>query len=520
MSDFFADEKQKVRKLASEKWLCGIPFLSMLLLALAIVFDSHNRCIIAGSLWSYCVGVICFFVAMITLQISWLLLTTKKEYLRKYDGKKDKYVYLPCFFGQLFLIAGFFFLNANTVVQVFENGQWEHIFKALLPFFVITPFSYFLGYSGRTNYDYSESVRATVVYLIYCLIHLLLYIGDSLLSGFHWTSIFELLAVVLYFIAYGFFFSNVTIDSEEVAPAKKPQDIQLEYLRRIDERTSSIDEKVDEIAKGIQELALDIMKRKEEFATNSSGTVALTEEQLESMRASFVNETAETVIKAVYKESASVDYEEALLKGMFGPHWAKLDEYTKKALVSAKVFFKNCSGLMYSGLDHSGIIVSASSALENELKRRIFKGFQVFLNEKYGAPLCGKWPEIMTHKNNSGRLIPSNAFTLGSLKHILNLSGQSKSDLQEYLCSILSDKYKHLGISAFTDGGKDCESFKTRCENVRITYRNAAAHTEPVNRAQAEACCNDIIGPSEASEKIGQVQGLLYDLVQMTDKFQ
>lgn len=519
MSDFFADEKRKLQKLASARWLCSIPCLSILLLVLAIVFDSHNRIMVAGSLWAYCTGVLCFFVAMLTLFVSWYLLISKQEYLREYKGKKDKYVYLPSFFGHLFLIAGYFFLNANTFSQVFENGQWEHIFKALIPFLVIMPFAYFLGYSLRTNYDYSGSVRGTIVYLIYSLIHLLLYVGDAFISGYRWTSVFEVSALLLYFTAYGFFFSNVTIDFAEKNLTQKPQDVQLEYLRRIDERTSSIDLKVDEISQGINALTSNILKRKEEFANDCFRIGSLTEEQLEIMRADFVNDIAGSVIDTVYKESASVDYEESLLKGMFGSHWKMLDEYTKKALISAKVFFKNCSGMAYAGLDHSGIIVSASSALENELKRRIFLGFQQFLQKKYGAPSCGKWPEIMTYRDSNGKIIPNNSFSLGTFKHILKLNGRGETDLQEYISSILSNRYRGLGLSAFTDKGNGYESFKTRCENVRLTYRNAAAHTEPVNRAQAEACCNDIIGPSEASEKIGQVQGLLYDLVQMTENF-
>lgn len=76
-----------------------------------------------------------------------------------------------------------------------------------------------------------------------------------------------------------------------------------------------------------------------------------------------------------------------------------------------------------------------------------------------------------------------------------------------------------MGISAFTAHESYKDSFVDRCEKIRISYRNVAAHTGLVDRSKAEACCNDIIGPNEASEKIGQVQGLLYDLVQMTENF-
>ena len=65
-------------------------------------------------------------------------------------------------------------------------------------------------------------------------------------------------------------------------------------------------------------------------------------------------------------------------------------------------------------------------------------------------------------------------------------------------------------------GGK---SFIQKCESVRTTYRNPAAHTEAVSLADAERCYADIIDPRSAAREIGQIQGLLLELLQKTDRF-
>lgn len=245
----------------------------------------------------------------------------------------------------------------------------------------------------------------------------------------------------------------------------------------------------------------------------------LDKEQLEQIQARFIEGTAEKIVTSLQEKSVSVEREEAFLKGMFGDYWEELDGYTRKSLLSARVLFENCKGPEFSSLDHSGVVISATSALENEIKRRIFTGYQMFLKKELGLPSKGGWPELMVFHNKNGDVVENKNLTLGSLPYLFDCSDEDKQLFLKYLKKILSEKYVDSGMSAFLQKERNKESFVMRCEKVRKSYRNIAAHTGLVERAKAEACCNDIIGPNEASKKIGQVQGLLYDLVQMTENF-
>lgn len=297
----------------------------------------------------------------------------------------------------------------------------------------------------------------------------------------------------------------------------------LKYIKETYDKITAIDNKVDEINDSLKEIenwiksiSTVIEEQKSEQLQSAAGMSA---EQFESICSEFINETAQKIAEIACKDTASVDYEEAQLQGMFGEHWLSLNAYTRKSLTSAKVFIANCNRTSYSVLDYSGIIVSATSAFENELKRRFFTGYQKFLTTNYGSPADGNWPESMVFYNKQGKAIKNNNFTLGSLPYIFDCAGDDADKLNEYMNIILDDVHKSQGINALTSKDSTGKSFIDKCDDVRFNYRNAAAHTEPVSRAKAEACCNDIIGSNDAAKKIGQVQGLLLELVNLTSNY-
>lgn len=271
---------------------------------------------------------------------------------------------------------------------------------------------------------------------------------------------------------------------------------------------------------GLLHTIIDYVSEQKKNLPSESSLRFLDETQVEQMQSRFIEETATKIIDSLQEKSVSVEKEEALLKGMFGEHWLKLDVYTRKSLLSARVLFNQCKGPEFASLDHSGVVVSATSALENELKRRLFTGFQTFMKNKLGTENYAEWPELLVFRSKKGDLLLNKSFPLGSLPYLFEGSDKDKKYLSEYLSSILSEQYADKGLLAFTTIKTGGDTFLNKCEKIRISFRNAAAHTGLVDRTKAEACCNAIIGPNEASEKIGQVQGLLYDLVQMTENYQ
>lgn len=250
----------------------------------------------------------------------------------------------------------------------------------------------------------------------------------------------------------------------------------------------------------------------------------------------FVDSVAEKMSNALYRSgNASVDQEEGILKGFFGSYWDSLDEYTRKALVSARVFLVNSNSISYGSLDYSGVCISTCSALEQELKLRFFDGYKKYLKTRFYIDYS-KWPKSMKYHKKDGPYTENKVFTIGNLPYIFGskkrdeetgkryydsssdrkVTPEEKSLLNEYIKTILYDPSKDLQV--FLDGSDTGTSFLDRCEDVRCAYRNAAAHTEHLSRETAAECCDEIIGVSgdTAATTIGQVQGLLYELVKLT----
>ena len=296
----------------------------------------------------------------------------------------------------------------------------------------------------------------------------------------------------------------------------------VSVLGKIQTNTDAIPKIIDQQKETIELMRsiIDSVSEQKKNLPNESSLYFLDETQVEQIQSRFIEETATKIIDSLQEKSVSVEKEEALLKGMFGEHWFKLDVYTRKSLLSARVLFNQCRGPEFASLDHSGVVVSATSALENELKCRLFTGFQTFMKNKLGTSNYAEWPELLVFRNKKGDVLLNKSFPLGSLPYLFEGSDKDKEYLSEYLNSILSEQYVDKGLLAFTAIKTGGDTFVNKCEKIRVSFRNAAAHTGLVDRTKAEACCNAIIGHNEASEKIGQVQGLLYDLAQMTENYQ
>lgn len=300
--------------------------------------------------------------------------------------------------------------------------------------------------------------------------------------------------------------------NNQIRELKKDSEYVKKTIDDINERTSKIEHNLTEWMASVSDLVTQRKARLSEY--NDIDPVTL-----ESIRSEFINNVASEIANIACKDATSVDYEEAQLKGMFGDSWYLLDEYTRRSLISAKVFASNCRKSSYKTLDYSGIIISATSALENELKLRFFIGYQDYLYKKVGKPSADKWPQSMLFTKRNGQIVKNTVFTMGSLSYIFDCIDADKESLQNYLQMILSSEYKDKGMSVFLTRNPNGKSFIDRCEDVRNNYRNAAAHTEPVSIEKAEACCVDVIGQQAVSNQIGKVQGLLFDLVRITKNY-
>ena len=290
-----------------------------------------------------------------------------------------------------------------------------------------------------------------------------------------------------------------------------------------------IKRQLEEIKNSVSNL---VSQRKAGFVIQSDWTP----EYLEQQRSTFVNNVAEEIAKIAYNSTSTVNAEENKLKNIFGEYWDSLDAFTRKALVSARVFLANSESIALGGLDYSGVCISACSALEQELKLRFFIGYKEYLKGKFRNDYS-KWPSSMRYTRKNGSLTENTTFTIGNMPAIfgskqrneetgkrfdnknMSVTPEEKALLNEYLKTIMNDK--GMDIQAFFKTASTGLSFLDRCEDVRCVYRNTAAHTESLSIETATECCRDVIGVSgsTASKTVGQVQGLIYDLVRLTSYY-
>lgn len=304
----------------------------------------------------------------------------------------------------------------------------------------------------------------------------------------------------------------------------------VEVVKKVAEDTKNAVERIEQqLTEMINSISNLVSQRKAEFVTQSD----CAPEILEQQRSMFVNSVAEEIAKITCNSSSTVNAEENKLKNIFGEYWNRLDGFTRKALVSARVFLANSDSIALGGLDYSGVCISACSALEQELKLRFFVGYKEYLKGKFRNDYS-KWPSSMRYTRSNGSLTENTTFTIGSMPAIfgskqrneetgkrfdnkkMSVSPEEKALLNEYLKTIMNDK--GMDIQAFFKTDSTGLSLLDRCENVRCVYRNTAAHTESLSIETATECCRDVIGVSgsAASKTVGQVQGLIYDLVRLT----
>ena len=329
-------------------------------------------------------------------------------------------------------------------------------------------------------------------------------------------------------------FSAITsCTCEVVANENEQYSKMLEHISDISTKLSRIDQNVietNERTKKMEILLNSILEIQKTISSEKSklGCLKVGEDDEEYMK--FFDSIAQRMNKALYQSgNACVDAEEATLKGLYGKYWDRLDEFTKKALVSARVFLANCGSTSYGGLDYSGVCISTCSALEQELKLRFFTGYKAYLRQKFQSDYS-KWPKSMKYEERT----ENNTFSIGKLPAIFGSKQRnektgerqynSKMGVSDYERNLLNDYIKTIvdvegkDIEAFFERDSFGLSILDRCEDVRCMYRNAAAHTEALSIETAKECCRDVIGVSrvDAAQKVGQVQGLIYDLVRLT----
>lgn len=186
--------------------------------------------------------------------------------------------------------------------------------------------------------------------------------------------------------------------------------------------------------------------------------------------------------------------EKELKKDLSSTLWKKLQDKSKKYLVSAKLTFDAMRGMPdYLRMDYSGVCILLSKVVETELGRYCFEKYKEFIKIVIGLDYR-RWPESLTFGSTFKK--ENVIFHLGDIPSItgvkdLNFYGKDK-DFKTFVDYAGQKMMKPQIVNT-----KLCEFVKKLADDVEyITrkYRNPAAHRNEKSMGEAQACWDFIVG--------------------------
>ena len=230
------------------------------------------------------------------------------------------------------------------------------------------------------------------------------------------------------------------------------------------------------------------------------------ETEKEKILSVFTDELIDRINKDIKVHCAEKDleYEENQLKVLFEDAYDKMEDSTKKFILTSKTLYRNQESLG-DLVDYSGVCVLITKALENELHKRFCDMFLEYLSNKYpGSENYAQYPTSLLDRN--GRPIRSRDFTMGTVAYILCYrEGHRLTDAEKE-----NNKGKLLEFSKeclFT--GKSDEEiisllseYARNIEEIRTRFRNPSAHTNSLQKVEAKECMDLVIDVEKLLKKM------------------
>lgn len=337
---------------------------------------------------------------------------------------------------------------------------------------------------------------------------------------------------------------NASDGQNDVPSLSTEEKINLIYgaVMETNERTKLIADNLSSVLTFIEDDLSGVL-REAKSQLRDSATVVESDKLPDETVSAFIEKMSEYINQNTKTSEVLFTEETKHLSLLFGQAWGKLLPTSRTSLISAGVLWKSCAEIKDDkDFDFSGICISATSALENELKRYFYIGFQRYLEKTYGSPSDEKWEEtfrnwpeavLSTTKYEYERALKNPTkfkkpilgvgtnFTLGSMPFLLGAwRGRNVSDdqfsllldrMDEYLKTMVRDSYQQDARIAFVGNDKD-DSLVEKCEKIRREYRNKAAHVDVVTKRQAEGCYRAVIGKIDAYDHTANVTSALLEL--------
>lgn len=313
-----------------------------------------------------------------------------------------------------------------------------------------------------------------------------------------------------------------------------------QYIEDIHNKVTMIDARTERMEKQLSIVADFVENDLNQWLYSAKTRLKYTAnaEDNDAVVSDFITVSAEHINNAVAVPGDLIDQETSYLKNLFGNAWEQMLQTSKTSLMTAGVLWRSCAHIQKVDFDFSGICISATSALEAELKQVFFIGFQRYMETTYGKPDHKKWEEtfqvwpeklLSWSRNDYEKKIKTGQrphlelqkiFTMGMMPFFWGQpdwkSSKEQNNLlhckmEEYLKTVVKDEYKAAPLLSFNQKN-DPLCFVQRCEKVRNDYRNPAAHTNVLSRDSADKCYSAVVGKRETAEFKSGVTGLIISL--------
>ena len=269
-------------------------------------------------------------------------------------------------------------------------------------------------------------------------------------------------------------------------------------------RFDNIDQKLDEILDQIKK-CINIIHDYQEDVKKQLENVTTTED-MDRIMLKFTGDCVEKIKEytANYTTTELYKTEEYYLKQSFGDKaWKKLSPESKDFLTTAKFTYSRMKSSNI--MDYSGVCLLVTKALELELSTRFAEDFLNCLNGKD----LSEYPPALLSRNKKYPIKPKHC-TLGTIVHLFgfipesqqnNVSDDDREDYEKNL-SITTHYSKNRFFKNFSDDDNIIREtllkYGSYVEDIRVDYRNPAAHTNKLQKIDAEECFKFVLD----SEKV------------------
>ena len=292
------------------------------------------------------------------------------------------------------------------------------------------------------------------------------------------SAIFELL------------YHTKTIDKTTQDINNRTQDIQ--------ETTHNIDNKVDQL--------LDVFKEFYEEYTYDQKRIgkkidnACSEDEKEKFRKELSDACAKKVKNSVNGKISKTDEykqeEQELRKTLGEPTWMKLQDNTKTFLTTSKITFKTLNELG-DVIDYSGVCLLVTKALEVELTLRFYKRFINYLNKNYKKKYEYYHTSLLNQNPHTKDYYVKKRkhWSLGGIPYLLCFIEHKNPEIHEKNVSALieyskDNLFKELDNSTIKE---TLYEYGSNVYDITKKYRNPAAHTDELQKVNAEECFNYVL---------------------------